>query len=134
MSATPPTEEYEEITAPDARVEMQHAFPGADVLLQHGIGVITVSVAFDEYELRVMISGKKGAGRTTQVRFLQRIPAPATKRVIHESKVTTMAEFSEAISWCRGYLQGLCHSIQTALKPKVVHQINGISDLFGGDD
>lgn len=130
---TPPVED-EEITFPDAKAEMVRAFPGTDVMLQHGIGVVTVSTTFDEYDLRVMISGKKGSGtRVTQVRFLQRIP-PSTKRVIYEMRVTTMAEYSDAISWCRGYLQGLCHAIQTALKPKVVHQINGVADIFGGDD
>jgi len=133
MSTPPTLEEDEEVTAHDARLVMQQAFPGADVLLQHGIGVVTAVTTFDEYELRVMISGKQG-NRTTHIRFLQRIPAPATKRVIYESRVSTMKDFSESISWCRGYLQGLCHAIQTALRPKVVHQINGISDLFGGDD
>ena len=122
----------EKIRIPDVRIEIQAAFPGVTVKIQHGIKSGLAEVKFDEYELRVMLSGPVAEKRKANIRFVQRIER-GRMRVFLDRKTDDWYEIVDAIREARAIVRGIIHSLNKALSPPVVRGIEDISDLFRDD-
>jgi len=120
------------IRIPEIRVELEKFFPGADLRLQHGHGCGQAEIKFDEYELRVMVSGPAEAKRNTTIRFIQRIER-GKMRVLLSKQTDDWYEIVGAIEEARAIVRGIIYSLKSVLTPKRTKVINGIEDLLSPD-
>lgn len=137
----------EQIRMQDIRAELEKAFPGATVDLNHGIQSHSAEIRFDEFELRVLLSGPAGEKhKALNVRFLQRIekgkmrvffdrhigrePPPAG---VDKSTADWYA-LQDAIGDARAHVRGLVHALTTVLTPKRPKEYGSIHDLLTGGD
>lgn len=122
----------------DVKAALENAFQGCDVRTPNAMrGSFHAVVKFDEYEIQVILSGKRGLERNIYFRFQQRL-APAgrkrsTKVLINEVKTTDPRDLAIAIRDAKEHLLGIVQAIQRALRPKSVPRVRGIEDLLRGD-
>jgi len=117
----------------DVAAYLEDIFKGCEVIKSHGTSSYHASVSFDEYRLRVILSGRRAKDRDIHFRFWQESKGTgrhATKRVLSEVKTTDPKELMDAIKDAKAHLLGLVHAIQTAFKPKPVKSVRTIDDLM----
>ena len=123
----------EQIRLQDIKIELEKAFPGADVLCQHGIQSHEAEVKFDEFELRVILSGPLGEiNKKMSIRFLQRIERNK-QRIFFDRRPTDWYELVDAIGEARAHIRGLVHALTTVLNPKRSRDFGTIADILAGD-
>lgn len=91
------------------------------------------TVSFYEYEIRVILSGKRAPGRPIHFRFMQRAKGKGdkvTKFVLNEVRTTDPAVLQAAILDAKAHLLGIVYAIRSAFSEKTVPRINSIEDLF----
>jgi hypothetical protein len=123
----------------DVKAALEDVFKGCDVETPYAMDCsFHAEVKFDEYEIRIILSGRRsGPDRRYHFRFLQKIVPSgkrrATKLIINEVRTTDEAELLVAIRDAKEYLLGIVHAINRALKRKPVPQVRGVADLLRGD-
>jgi hypothetical protein len=121
----------------DVKAALEDVFKGCDVKTP-GVGNNShhAEVKFNEYEIRVILSGTRSPTRDIHFRFMQRIkPAGRSKLIkvlITEMSTQDPKELMKAIRGSREYLLGIVQAINRALKRKPVPQVLGIDDLLTG--
>jgi len=121
----------------DVKAALEDVYKGCDVLCPRTLGGSHhAEGTFNEYEIRVILSGTRSKTRDIHFRFMQRIkPAgrkKATKLLITEMRTQDPKELMKAIRGSREYLLGIVQAINRALKRKPVPQVLGIDDLLTG--
>ena len=99
----------------DVKLCMETAFPGVAFKINHGISSYQAVGNFDEFELRVILSGKRKAGRPFHIRLLQK--AGRIKRTIVDTSTADPAEAERAIKEARQHIFGMMLALQQALNP-----------------
>ncbi len=123
----------------DVKALLEDVFKGCDVQCPNSMGgSFHAEVNFNEYEIRVILVGRRNSGdRDLHFRFLQRIVPAGQKRVtkvlISELRTKDEAELIKAIRGAKEYLLGVVEAINRALKRKPVPQVRDINDLLRGD-
>lgn len=121
----------------DVKAHLENVFKGCKVFTPPSMGgSFHAEVSFFEYEIRVILSGKRAVDRKIHYRFMQRVEHPSTrkptKRMILEVEVTSEAGFVQAVDDTKAHLMGIVFAITKAMRPPNVPRINGIEDLFKG--
>jgi len=120
----------------EVKAYLQSIFKGCDVEVPRTmLGSQHATVSFYEYEIRIILSGRREPGRPIHFRFMQRAKGKGgrvTKFVLDEVRTTDPAVLKEAILDAKGHLLGIVHAIKSALSDKPVPRINDINDLFKG--
>ena len=117
----------------DVQEALENTFKGCDVKTSGGIGSFHASVEFDEYRIRVILSGRRSEERNIHFRFMQESKGRgrhATKRMINEVKTTKPEDLVRAVADAKSHLLGVAHAIQAAFKPKPVDRVKTIDDLM----
>ena len=122
----------------DVKAALEDAFKGCDVRTPNAMmGSFHAEVKFDEYEIQVILSGKRGTERSIYFRFQQRVKSSGRKRstkvLINEVKTTNPKDLAIAIRDAKEHLLGIVQAIQRALKPRPVSKVRDIDDLLRGD-
>lgn len=122
----------------DVKAHLEKVFPGVKVNCPPTIGnSFQAEFEFFEYEVRVILSGRRVKDRTIHYRFMQRVEQPGTrkptKRLIQDETVTSAEEFVAEVTKTKAYLMGVIFAIHKAFKPPHTPRINSIDDLFKGD-
>lgn len=122
----------------DVKVALEEVFKGCKVEMSHVVGSQHAKVSFDEYEVRVILSGSRAVDRSKHLRFMRRIkqkpPRKPIKQTIMDIATKDEAEFVQALKDVRAYLLGIVQAIQHALKPPHQRDIDGIEALFNSGD
>lgn len=119
------------LRANDVKIMVENLFPGGkdNILVQHGIQAGTCELAFDEFELRVILSGEAGNRISASIRFLQRWgKTNAQKRLYFERIVTSREELEDALAECRATVAGILQSLNSILNPPSATKT--IADFF----
>ena len=119
----------------DVKLILEKVFKGCKVLTPNSMGgSFHAEVSFFEYEIRVILSGKRAVDRKIHYRFMQRVEQPGrkhpVKRMIQEIEVNSEADFIEAVESTKGYLMGILFAISKAMKPPHVPRTDNLDDLF----
>jgi len=124
----------------DVKALLEDVFKGCDVEASPDalIGSFHAEVKFNEYEVRVILSGRRGTEkRSMHFRFLQKILPAGKKRpvkvLISELHTKDDKELLRAIRGSKEYLLGVVQAINSALKRKPVPQVRDIDGLLRGD-
>lgn len=112
----------------DVRLCLEQAFPGVDFKISHGISTFQAVGTFDEYEMRVILSGTRKEGRPFHIRLMQR--AGRVRRMIVDVTTTDPAEAEAAIKSARSHIMGMVVALRGALNPKVVREKDGLESLM----
>jgi len=122
----------------DVKAALEDAFKGCDVVCPSSQGGHHAEVKFDEYEIRVILSGRRAPNRPIHFRFMQRIVTKVgrrpTKVLLNEVRTTDPKVLAIAIRDAKEYLLGIVQAIQKALKPRPTMRTTAVDDLFFGDD
>jgi hypothetical protein len=121
----------------DVKAHLENVFKGCQVVIPTSLGgSFHAEVSFFEYEIRVILSGKRAVDRKIHYRFQQRVEHPSTrkptKRMITEIEMNSEAEFIQAVEDTKAHLMGIVFAITKAMRPPNVPRIVGIEDLFKG--
>ena len=116
---------------------LESVFKGCHVYTPSSMGAsFHAEVSFFEYEIRVILSGKRTKDRSIHYRFMQRVEQPdgkrPTKRMIQDVTVTSREDFEQEVADTKAHLLGTVFAIQKALRPPNVPTISGVDDLFKG--
>jgi len=120
----------------DVKAVLEDVFKGCTVTSPNAMmGSYHAEVRFDEYEVRVIMTGSRlSPKREMHFRFLQRIVPFGQKReqkvLISEVHTKDEEELVRAIRGCKEYLLGVIQSIDRALRHKPVSQVRGVEDLL----
>ena len=123
----------------EVRAILEGVYKGCLVDVLGGVGgnSFHAQVNFNEYEIRVILSGPRTKTRSINFRFMQRVKGPGRKPikiVINEVRTQDPAELLVAIRHSKEYLLGIIHSINRAFKRKQAPQVHDIEDLMLGED
>ena len=120
----------------DVKLCMEKAFPGVAFKVTHGLNSYQALGQFDEFELRVILSGVRKAGRPFHIRLIQK--AGRVKRLLVDKQTKDPAEAEAAIREARQHILGMMLALQQALNPKVVRPRDDLDSLmtagFGRED
>ena len=117
----------------DVKSVLVDVFKGCDVKTTHGTSSYHAEVLFDEYSVRIILSGPRSPDRPIYFRFMQESKGRGrsrVKRVINEVRTTNPDDLLTAIKDCKAHLLGVAHAIQAAFKPRPVATIRTIDDLM----
>jgi len=123
----------------DVKAALEDVFKGCTVTTPSTMGSrsFVAELSFDEYEIRVILSGKRGPERDIHFRFLQKVVPSGqvrpTKLIINEVRTTDPKELVRAIRGAREYLLGIVQAINRALKRKPGITTTCVEDLLRGD-
>jgi hypothetical protein len=125
----------EKIRLPEIKEAVEKAFPGAHIDMQNAIGGGGfVEASFDDYALRVLLTGPVAATRKTSIRFVQRVGRNGkTVQLVFEEKTEDWYEILDSIQRARAIVNGIIHNLRAALTPKKSAEIKSINDLFTKD-
>lgn len=121
----------------EVKSHLEQVFKGCNVVVPATMGGSHhASVSFYEYEIRIILSGRRVPGRPIHFRFMQRAKdqkGRTTKFIINELKTTNPQELTKAINEAKEYLLGIVYAIKSAFADKPVERTASISDLLRGD-
>ena len=119
----------------DVKAVLEETFKGCRVKVTPSMGgSLHAEMAFDEYEIRVIMSGRVGEPKKIHYRFLQKVKRPgtvkSTKVFLNEIHTQDPQELMKAIRDAKEYLLGIVHAINKALRRPTVPQVREIDDLL----
>lgn len=124
------------LDVPDVKLALEQVFQGCTAETPSTMdGSRHVTVAFHEYEIRVILTGPCAPDRLIHFRFTQRIRPKAGRspiRVTHqEFQTKNPKELLSAIREAKEYLLGQVMTLQRALKPPPGPKpVLSVDDLF----
>lgn len=127
----------EGINIRDVEAKMAEAFEGCVVKTPPSMGdSFHAEVAFDEFELRVILTGRRGTPeRQMYLKFIQKMPHGRKRvtRIIKEVRTQDQDELFAAIRECRAHILGIVHALTSAIRKKRAPTHRGVGSLFGED-